>query len=337
MSQETRAFKMAVTMGDPGGVGAEVIVKALADAALRRACNPVIIGDITCMENAAEELGSALRFRAVESLDESSTPATAPDFVPVYSPTQPSGAFARGRISAVNGQASYDWIVAAAEAALTGQVSAICTAPIAKEALFEAGHTVPGHTELLASLCGVQEVRMMLVGGGLRVVLQTIHEALATVPALLSSERIVQTLDIIADFARRSGFSAPRIAVCGLNPHASEGGHFGHEEETIITPAIEKARASGGNITGPYPADTVFHRALQGDFDFVLAMYHDQGLIPVKTLDFNGGVNVTLGLPIIRTSPDHGTAFDIAGRGIAHAGSMTAAMKLAVELATRAG
>lgn len=335
MTEAQRPVRVAVTMGDPGGVGPEVIVKALADGVLRRKCRAVIVGDLATIRAAAVQLGSELEFFPVEDLDVAFGSDAGVDRIPVFSPGIPRQAFTPGGISAVNGQASYEWIVAAAEAALTGHVDAICTAPIAKEALFEAGHTVPGHTELLASLCGVQEVRMMLVGGGLRVVLQTIHVALSRVPVLLTPEKIAQTLEIIVKFAHRSGFDRPRIAVCGLNPHASEGGHFGHEEETIISPALAAFGGRGAVVTGPYPADTVFHRALQGDFDFVLAMYHDQGLIPVKTLDFNGGVNVTLGLPIVRTSPDHGTAFDIAGRGIAHAGSMTAAMNLAAELARR--
>jgi len=325
--------RLAITMGDPGGVGPEVLIKSLARPGVAAILQPLIFGNMQILRETASRLNLTVQFQAVSSavrLDAGQDPG-------VVSVFDPSGIaaeeFSVGTIAKANGRASYAWIVAAAQAALQGEVDGICTAPIAKEALFEAGYTVPGHTELLASQCGREVVRMMLAGGGLRVVLQTIHVSLARVPQLLKTDEIITSLEIIAEFGPRAGIDQPRIAVCGLNPHASEGGHFGNEEETIITPAIEAARQKGIDVQGPFPADTIFHRVLQGDFDFVLAMYHDQGLIPVKTLDFNGGVNVTLGLPLVRTSPDHGTAFNIAGKGIADEGSMVAALKYAASLA----
>jgi 4-hydroxythreonine-4-phosphate dehydrogenase len=329
--------RLAITMGDPGGVGPEVIIKALLRPDVSSMCRPVIVGSLSVMEEVASQLKADVRFVSVSDLANgiragSASKSSKPAFA-VFTPPGTELKFRRGEVDAANGRASHDYIVAAARAALGGQVDALCTAPIAKEALFAAGSTVPGHTELLASLCGRDIVRMMLVGGGLRVVLQTIHVALTRVPAMLKAEDIITSLQIISNFAKMIGEASPRIAVCGLNPHAGEAGHFGDEEIRIIAPAIQLARNAGLDVSGPFPADTVFHRVLQQEFDFVLAMYHDQGLIPVKTLDFHGGVNVTLGLPLIRTSPDHGTAFGIAGQGIAHEGSMVAAIKYAAQIA----
>jgi 4-hydroxythreonine-4-phosphate dehydrogenase len=246
----------------------------------------------------------------------------------------PREEFVVGKINAANGRAAHACIVAAVNALLSGHADALCTAPIAKEAMFTAGFDFPGHTELLSRLCGNAPVRMMLEGGGLHVVLQTIHVPLASVPSLLNRESILETLNIINRWAKVYFGNHPKIAVCGLNPHAGEGGHFGSEETEIISPAIKSAISDGIKCSGPYPADTVFHRAIRGDFDIVLAMYHDQALIPVKTLDFDHGVNTTIGLPIIRTSPDHGTAFDIAGKGMAKETSMTSAVLRAAQLAS---
>lgn len=339
MNHNTHKARIAITMGDPGGIGPEVTVKALLSPDVRGNVDPVIVGKVAILTAAAESLDAPVRFESIASLTRPAPEGCVQDIgliVPVFDPTPEISDFAIGRVHAANGRASYAYIVAAAEAAIAGEVDGICTAPISKEALFEAGYTVPGHTELLASLCGTDIVRMMLVGGGLQVVLQTIHVPFTTVPGLLSTEKILTSLRIIADFARRISDDELRVVVCGLNPHASENGHFGNEEAEIITPAITAAVAEGIDVTGPLPADTVFHRVLQGEFDFVLAMYHDQGLIPVKTLDFSGGVNVTLGLPIVRTSPDHGTAFGIAGQGIADENSMAAALKYAARVARKA-
>lgn len=326
---------IAITMGDPGGVGPEIICKALSRTEMRERIRPVVIGSPGMMKQAAESFCPNLTFKRIESLDQAQAEH---EIIYLYAPDDlpPDEAFRIGGSDEANGHASYACITTAAKAALRGQVDAICTAPISKEALFAAGYTVPGHTELLAELCDSETVRMMLSGGGLNVVLQTIHVSLARVPSLLKTEEIVTSLRIIKDFAILSGLSVPRVAVCGLNPHAGEGGHFGEEEQTVISPALNEARRLLKiPVEGPLPADTVFHRAREGEFDFVLAMYHDQGLIPVKTLDFHGGVNVTLGLPIIRTSPDHGTAFGIAGKGTAHPGSIISAIEFAANVASR--
>ncbi len=327
--------RIAITMGDPGGIGPEVILKALARPGLVAHLNPVIVGDFRVLKDTAGRIKSGLIFKQLNEIDEQISDDAA-NIVGVWQP-YPGTDFSIGSISAENGRASHTYITEAAQAAIDKKVDAICTAPISKEALFAAGSQFPGHTEMLAHACGLQAVRMMLVGGGLRVALQTIHVALKDVPSLITTSGIVESVRMIQKFAAGTGELNPRIAVCGLNPHAGEGGHFGTEEPDIICPAVEAARAEGISVTGPFPADTVFHRTMQGDFDFVLAMYHDQGLIPVKTLDFHGGVNVTLGLPILRTSPDHGTAFDLVGKNQANESSMAAALLYAAKLASEAG
>ena len=321
--------RVAVTLGDPGGIGPEVVARALARPEVRAALRPLVIGCLEALAAHTRHLHLPVAFHPVElgGEDEGS--------VPVLNPEPGLSGFRMGAVEAVNGRAAHAWIMEGARLALAGEVDALCTAPISKEAMFAAGFRFPGHTELLAELCGGCEVRMMLEGGGLHAVLQTIHVPLASVPGLLSTDRIVATLRIMDRWARRHMTPTPRIAVCGLNPHAGEGGHFGREDLDIIRPAVEAVRGEGMEVSGPYPADTVFHRAREGAFDMVLAMYHDQALIPVKTLDFHRGVNVTLGLPIIRTSPDHGTAFDLAGRGAASESSMVSALLRAADLAGR--
>lgn len=219
---------------------------------------------------------------------------------------------------------------------MTGKIAAMVTAPISKEHLQRGGYRYPGHTEFLADLAGIRDFRMMMAGPGLRVVLVTIHEPLSKVPSLLSVSRILKTIRITDDSLRSwFGLRRPRIAVAALNPHAGESGIFGREEKRIIGPAVVRARRQGICASGPFPPDTVFYRAVKGDFDAVVAMYHDQGLIPLKLLHFDRGVNITLGLPFVRTSVDHGTAFDIAGKGIADPSSLIAAIEMAVEMASR--
>lgn len=321
---------VAITLGDPGGIGPEIAAKTAAREDIRHICRPLLVGDPILVRDFDRWLNLPVDFHAADSPGE----ATDGLHVAVYDPPgSPKESFVAGGVGAANGRAAHAWIVAAARLALEGQVAAIATAPISKEAIHAAGINFPGHTELLADLCGGVPVRMMLEGGGLRVVLQTIHEPLARVAGLIETNSIIETISIAANWALRHTGQTPRIAVCGLNPHAGEGGHIGREDLDIIAPAVELARVAGHRVTGPLPADTVYHRALQGDFDMVVAMYHDQGLIPVKTLDFHGGINLTLGLPIIRTSPDHGTAFGIAGRGTANESSMAAAVRRAAELA----
>ena len=249
------------------------------------------------------------------------------------------GSIEFGRLRPEFAEAAARAVEEAAKLALAGSVAGIVTAPLTKEGLHLAGRAFPGHTEMLAALAGASgRELMLLVGGGLRVALATTHLALADVPKLITAKLVGGKLaELAAGLAQDFGLKSPRIAVLALNPHAGEGGRFGREEIAVIAPAIQAARAAGIDATGPLPADTAFHRALRGEFDAVLAMYHDQGLAVLKALAFDTGVNVTLGLPIVRTSPDHGTAYDIAGKGAASERSMLEALKLAREIATRRG
>jgi len=283
--------RIAITVGDPAGIGPEVASKAAADARVLAACEPVI-----------------------------------------YAPPQVTR-FAPGVLSAEAGRAAYDVIVRAVADAQRGDVQAIATAPVNKEAFRLAGLGWSGHTDLLAHLTGAPTVAMMFHSEALRFVLATVHIALADVPRALTAASLEATIDLTARELPRFGIERPRIGVAGLNPHAGEHGLFGLEEETALRPAIAACRARGVDVDGPFPADTIFVRARRGDFDVVVACYHDQGLIPVKLVAFGQAVNVTLGLPIVRTSVDHGTAFDIAGRGIADPESMISAVLLAARLA----
>ncbi len=307
-------------MGEPGGIGPEIALRAA--AATMDEHTPVLVGDIAVFREAYEMLegaGAPLPFSLrgdVEVIE-----------------TGGAKGYTKGSPSKEGGSAAYNAIVRATEMALAGDADAIVTAPISKEALRKAGHDWPGHTELLAHLTKTDEFAMMLVGGGLRVMLVTIHEALRDVAALISHHRVLGTLRLAYRACDMLGIENPRIAVCGLNPHSGEGGLFGQEEIEAIGPAIEAARAEGIPASGPYPADSLFYRALKGrEFDLVVSMYHDQGLVPLKLIGFETGVNVTVGLPIIRTSPDHGTAYDIAWRGKANPTSMVEAVRLAATL-----
>lgn len=228
-----------------------------------------------------------------------------------------------------------DWVVEGAKRCLAGELAALVTAPISKKLLRDAGYRFEGHTELLAHIARTKRFAMMLVGGPLRVALVTIHVPLAKVPRLLSTKKIIEVIELSHDMCRRFGIRHPRIGVAGLNPHAGESGLLGDEERRIIAPAVRRAARKKINVTGPWPADTLFHKAYHGEFDAVVAMYHDQGLVPLKMIAFDSGVNLTLGLPFVRTSPDHGTAFDIAGKNIARPDSMIAAINLAANLAAR--
>lgn len=326
---------IGISMGDPGGIGPEIIVKSLSLEKVRRAISPLVIGDTRLLNMAAERSGIALSFYSVtRDQINSKLYSDNGDKIPVYQPFEGDGSieYVLGKISARNGEAAYKCIIAGIELAMAANIDGLCTAPIAKEAMFKAGYKFPGHTELLAEKCGGVPVRMMLAGGGLRVVLQTIHIPLSEVSKNLSGDEIRRTIDMCRQWGRMNLGIDPKIAVCGLNPHAGEGGHFGNEEPLHIAPAIAESAKNGANVSGPYPADTVFFRALQKDFDIVIAMYHDQGLIPVKTLDFHGGVNITVGLPIVRISPDHGTAFEIAGKNLANESSMALALIQAADL-----
>lgn len=334
---------LGVTLGDPAGIGPEVTLKALGHARLRRV-PAVVIGDETLLRETARRL--RLRCEVVPiaeaALRDGALPPRTRGGRPVVAvlPVSRLGAAARrpGKPSVAGGRAAYRYIETAARLACDGAIAGIVTAPINKAWVTRAGFPISGHTELLKELTGARAVRMMLAGSRLRVILVTMHVALGKVPKALSVRDVARTITIAAEHLRRyHRVAEPRIAVAGLNPHAGEGGLFGREEERIIAPAIARARTAGADATGPYPADSLFFQAVQGKFDAVIAMYHDQGLIPLKLLHFHDAVNVTLGLPIIRTSPDHGTAYDIAGAGKADAGSMIEALALAHAMSRQQG
>lgn len=322
---------LGVSMGDPSGIGPEVVLKA----ALQKpnACQLVVLGDVLTLQDTARRLALPITV----------TPWRLDDPYPVAANTLPVLALSQlepaarqpGQPTAAGGEASYQYVDTGARLALAGAIQGLVTAPISKAMWHAAGRSYPGHTELLADLTHTPEVRMMLAGPKLRVILVTTHLALSRVPAALSSERIVQTIRMTAaHLARFHGIATPRLAVAGFNPHAGENGAFGDEETYIIAPAVRQAVAQGFVASGPFPADSVFIHAVRGKFDGVICMYHDQGLIPLKVLFWEDGVNVTIGLPIVRTSPDHGTAFDIAGQGKASPRSLQAAIALAAEMAT---
>jgi len=316
--------KIAITMGEPGGIGPEVALKAA--AATRRLCVPVLVGDAEVFKATQRLLGIDDFLRVVARPGEAG-----PGVIQVID-TGRAGAFVVGKPTPEGARASVTAIKRAVGLAREGKVHAIVTAPISKEALKLAGFGWPGHTEMLAELTGSEDYSMMLMGGALRVILVTIHTSLKDVPSLVTEGAVLRTLRLAGLAAGMLGIASPKIAVAGLNPHAGESGMFGHEERDIIAPAVEKARAEGIPASGPYPPDTVFFRAARGEFDIVVSMYHDQGLIPLKLIAFESGVNMTVGLPIIRTSPDHGTAYEIAGKGKADPSSMVEAVKLAVRL-----
>ncbi len=325
---------IAITLGDPCGIGPEIILKAFAQGLPAPA---LVVGDAGVLRREAARLRLALEIDSVEAPDAIGAVgagAGAPVRVPVLATTALDDALPAGAIDARAGDAAYRYVARAAMLAMRGEVRAVVTAPINKEALHRAGHAYPGHTELLAELAGRVPVRMMLANNELRTVLVTIHLALRDAIDALSRELIGETIAITYDALRRAGIAAPRIAVAGVNPHAGEGGAFGREEIDLVAPAIADARSRGIDASGPHPPDTVFMRARGfSRYDVVVAMYHDQGLIPVKYLGIDDGVNITIGLPYVRTSPDHGTAFDIAGRldaqgrGLADAGSLIAAFR----------
>lgn len=322
-------------MGDPCGIGPEIIAAALADCALHDAAAPFVIGDRACMERAIALAGNRQRLRL---LGDDDLPAeTCPDEICLLQCSRLSPADMQyGSPSAAAGDAVFRYITKGAELCSSGQVQAMATAPINKKAMHLAGHDYPGHTELLAELTGSDDFVMMLAGSRLRVALVTIHEPLAEVPRLVTFDKVLSTIMTTHRDVDRYFTTQPRIAVLSLNPHAGEGGMFGNQEQLVIRPAIEAARSQGIDASGPHSADTLFHFAAGGAYDAVVCMYHDQGLIPLKLLHFDDGVNITLGLPIIRTSVDHGTAYDLAGKGIASYSSMRAAIVTAASMARTA-
>ncbi|MFQ5733745.1 MAG: 4-hydroxythreonine-4-phosphate dehydrogenase PdxA [Planctomycetaceae bacterium] len=311
---------IGLTLGDVAGIGPEVVVRACADPRVLECCRPVVFGHPDILGKVG--IARHTRSNCITACDEAVL-----DVPP-------------GTVDARAGRAARDCLVAATESALRGEIDALVTAPLNKAALRLAGFDVPGHTEILAELCGVDRYAMMLYlrsgvvsPQGLCVAHVTLHTSIASVPDLLTSDGIVETIELVGGFLRDVGCNTPRIAVCALNPHAGEDGLFGDEEARIIAPAVETARSAGRNVAGPLPADTLIRRAVNGEFDGLVAMYHDQGHIPFKLIGFDRAVNVTLGLPIVRTSPSHGTAFDIAGTGAADPAGMIEAVRVAVLLA----
>jgi len=334
MSDSKAKPLIGITMGDPCGVGPEIIVAALSVPEVREQCVPVVIGDAAALKRAIAVCNLPLGMQIVASPEEARRVGNG--VIPLLEESHLTDDDLRySRPTTAAGDAVYNYIRTATCLCLDGRLAAMVTAPISKEAMNRAGHHYPGHTELLADLCGTDRYVMMLAGDVLRVSLVTIHEALRDVPGLLSVERILTTIRVTEAGVRRlTGIARPRLAVLSLNPHCGEGGMFGDEERNFITPAIEEACREGIEAQGPLSADTLFHFARQGQYDGVVAMYHDQGLIPLKLLHFDDGVNITLGLPIIRTSVDHGTAYDLAGTGKASTGSILAAIGMAVKMAT---
>lgn len=333
---------LALTLGDVAGVGPEVLVRALSSMSLLH-WQPLIVGDLEVVQRAAALIQSPLQFGAV-----SGPHAAGPESAAIIPVWNPSGLiFADDRIEVNDprcGAAAYEWLIAATEAALRGEVDGLVTAPLSKAALHRAGHFYPGHTEILAERCGVADYAMVLhlpQGGrvtgnfGITVAHTTLHTSIASVPGLLNPERVLATIRLVHDFVQQLGCGGPRVGVCALNPHAGEGGLFGDEEARIIAPAVQQANEQGLNASGPIPADTLLLRAVNGEFDAVVAMYHDQGHIALKLIGFRTAVNVTLGLPIIRTSPSHGTAFDIAWQGRAEGDGMQAAIATALQMISR--
>jgi 4-hydroxythreonine-4-phosphate dehydrogenase len=326
----TRRPVIGITMGDAAGVGPEIIAKALSHAEVYRSCRPLVIGDARRLRKAAriaaapvtvevlqDASRAAFRHGAIDCLD---LPLI-PDDLPF------------GQLSAIGGEGAYQFVARAVELATAGAIRAVCTAPLNKEALHAAGHLFPGHTELLAQLSGTPEVSMMLSAPKLRVIHVTTHMGLLDAIAKIEPGLVERTIRRGHEALVRAGIAHPRIGLCGINPHAGEHGLFGRgEEEEKLAPAVAAARKSGIDVEGPLPADTLFFRAGRGDFDLVVANYHDQGHGPVKVLGLEAGVNITVGLPFVRTSVDHGTAFDIAGTGKADERSLLEALRQAVEL-----
>jgi len=326
---------IAITMGDPCGIGPEIIAAALADASVCAAAVPLVLGDRRVMERAIKLAGYGQRLRTLAEVEMPQEPVFGEILLQELSQLS-SADMAYGMPTAASGEAVFSYITAGARLCMKGKAAAMATAPINKAALNLAGHNYPGHTELLAELTGSTGFVMMLAGPRLRVALVTIHEPLASVPQLITFEKVLSTIVTTHQDVERYFSPQPKIAVLSLNPHAGEGGMFGDHEARIIRPAIEAARRKGINASGPHSADTLFYFAAKGYYDAVVCMYHDQGLIPLKLLHFDDGVNITLGLSIIRTSVDHGTAYNLAGSGTASSASMKAAILTAAGMAITA-
>ncbi|MFA7623542.1 MAG: 4-hydroxythreonine-4-phosphate dehydrogenase PdxA [Pusillimonas sp.] len=322
---------VGITLGDAAGIGPEIITRLLAEGPHW----PVVVyADPGVLDRAIRALGlnTTLSINSYAGIDDIAWPLPKGTVAVVNRHAALPDTLQPGVLNAHAGRAAYEYVCHATDDALAGKLRAVVTAPLNKAAMQLAGIDYPGHTEILADRTGTAHFAMMLANQELRVILVTIHIPLASVSHSLTIDKELQTIRLAHMACRHAGIATPRVAIAGLNPHAGEHGKFGHEESNIIEPAIALARAEGINVSGPWPGDTIFMRARKGEFDIVVAQYHDQGLIPVKYLGVDEGVNVTVGLPFIRTSVDHGTAFDIAGKGIADAGSLKAAFNMALAM-----
>lgn len=323
--------RVGITIGDPAGIGPEIVLKAVAEAEVRDVCSPVLFGPASELRRQSAEIG--LNDVILSPYSEQLNPSPIRSTVLIFDTGDLNESISWGTLSASSGRAAIAAIEACVSFCRAGKLEAMSTAPINKESLKLAGSPFPGHTEMITSLCGIDYSLMCFFAGDLRVFLLTIHTSLSDAISAITRSRVVRAIVLANRELRRFGVERPRIAVAGLNPHAGEHGLFGTEEQREIEPAIRECRSEHKiDVSGPFAADTLFVRAWRGEFDAVAACYHDQGLIAVKCLSFGRAVNVTLGLPIIRTSVDHGTAFDIAGKGIADHGSMVEAIKLAAKL-----
>lgn len=322
--------RIAITMGDPAGIGPEIIMKALSHAQIHAICDPVVIGDAKFLERAIAIVESSLQIHRIAEVAQGKFTEGIVNCVDLDVALE---TLSFGELSGSAGHAAFEFVRHAVHLALAREVQGICTAPLNKASLHLGGHLYPGHTELLAELTGATNFAMMLSSPKLKVIHVTTHLGLVDAIDAIQPARVFTVIQLAHDALRAAGYAAPRIAVCALNPHAGENGLFGRgEEEERIIPAINQAKKQGIAVFGPLAADSVFYQAVQGEYDIVVAMYHDQGHIPVKVLGFETGVNITVGLPFIRTSVDHGTAFDIAGKGIASESSLLEALVQAVEM-----
>ncbi|WP_298825281.1 4-hydroxythreonine-4-phosphate dehydrogenase PdxA [uncultured Planococcus sp.] len=330
--QTTRPI-IGITMGDAAGVGPEIILKSFEHDVVHETSRSFVIGDASILERAKKFTNSTKTIHRIENPSQAKFEKDTIDCLDLGLLTAD---LPIGEVSPEAGNAAFQYLAKAIELANEGEIDAICTAPLNKEALQKGGHMYPGHTEILAELTGTKDYSMMLSAPNLKVIHVTTHVGIIDAINMITPERVLHVIQLAHNTLTKAGIQNPKIAVCGINPHAGENGLFGYgEEEEKVIPAIEKAVAEGINVQGPLPADTLFFRTVRGDFDIVVAMYHDQGHAPVKVLGLEAGVNITVGLPIIRTSVDHGTAFDIAGTGIADENSLIEALRQAVELAPK--
>ncbi|MDH4164562.1 MAG: 4-hydroxythreonine-4-phosphate dehydrogenase PdxA [Nitrospirota bacterium] len=327
----TTLHRIAITMGDPAGIGPEIISRVFQSGDAHAFCRPFVVGNRMVLEKVVAEQKFGLAVRTISSPAESSPEKGVLEVLNIGAIAPADHVW--GRPVPAMGTSVVEYIRTATDLALRGEIAAIVTAPLNKELIHAAGHDFPGHTELLAHLTGSRRYGMLFVGGGLNLILATIHHRLRDVPELITKERVLTTIQLAHEAMQSFGIQKPRIGVAALNPHAGEAGLFGTEETQEILPAVLAARSEGIDASDPLPADTLFHKARKGMYDIVVAMYHDQGLAPLKMIAFGNAVNITVGLPIIRTSVDHGTAYDIAGKGRADPASLFEAIRLAAVMA----